>query len=260
MVPLDIASPPWAQISFSFALEISDSLNPNTEYIFAHSNNTVDDPDSPQSNFLKHNKKGKITGINFLARGNSDESDVEDDYQFFVHIHGILMLCAWSIAPFCGIFVARYLKGVLGVWWYRIHVFLMMFVTGFLTFGAFALIYSHSYTPLLSTGVHGKLGLSIVMIMCFQITLGFICDALWSPERKTVPWYDKLHWWVGRIVTLLGLINIYFGIQLYTKIFEEPLSITYTYWISMVLGIGFLIFGQTKFGNDSKSFQTMIKL
>ena len=40
------------------------------------------------------------------------------------------MFIAWGIAPFVGIFIARYLKDLLGVWWYRLHVGIMVGVVG----------------------------------------------------------------------------------------------------------------------------------
>lgn len=259
IVPLDVPPPSWSQLSVSFSLPISESLNGKTSYIFAHSNNSVENPDSPKSPFLKHNKKGLITGINFLESnasytqaGSEDDSDY---LHFIIQVHGILMIIAWSVSPFIGIFVARYLKVVLGVWWYRIHVFLMLFVTGIFTLVAFSLIYSYSKVPLSSTGTHGKLGLSIIIIMVLQIISGFICNMLWSADRKSIPWYDKAHWWVGRIVTVLGIVNVGVGIRLYSDMFNEPVELFHTFLISMVLGVGFLIFGQIKFGQVSKFLQ-----
>jgi hypothetical protein len=261
--PLDVPSPDWAQLSVSFSLPISDNLSGKTDFIFAHSNFSVETPDSPQSTFSKHNKKGIISGIDFLSKNttlsNADfnendfnESVNGDKTHLIIQIHGILMLFAWSISPFIGIFVARYLKRTLGVWWYRIHVFLMFFVTGGFTLSAFALIYSFSQAPLLYSGTHGKMGLIIIMIMILQIILGFICNALWSKARVTIPWYDKAHWWIGRMVTILGIINVSFGIKLYTQMYDEPEAVLYAYWICIVIGVAVLIFGQVRFGQISK--------
>jgi hypothetical protein len=256
--PLDVPSPEWAQLSVSFSLPISDNLSGKTDFIFGHSNFSVENPDSPQSTFSKHNKKGKISGIDFLSKNTTlsnvvpDENVNGDKTHLIIQIHGILMLFAWSISPFIGIFVARYMKKALGVWWYRIHVFLMLFVTGVFTLSAFALIYSFSQVPLLSSGIHGKMGLIIIMTMILQIILGFICNALWSKDRVSIPWYDKAHWWIGRIVTILGIINVSFGIKLYTQMFNEPEAVLYAYWICMVIGVALLIFGQFKFGQISK--------
>lgn len=257
IVPLDVPAPDWSQLSVSFSLPFSESLHEKTDFIFAHSNFSVENPDSPQSPFLKHNKKGKISGIDFLSTnapftdGSFDVDDGEKRH-LIIQIHGILMLFAWSISPFIGIFVARYMKGALGVWWYRIHVFMMLFVTGFFTLAAFALIYSSSDIPLLDTGTHGKMGLSIIIIMVFQIILGFICNALWSKDRVSIPWYDKAHWWIGRIVAILAIINISFGITLYSQMYDEPVGILYAYWICILLGVALLIFGEFKFGQVSK--------
>ena len=60
-------------VSLSFVIRNSVGLSAKSEFIFAHSNKTVEDPDSPRSIFLKHDKKGKITGINYKAKGISGD-------------------------------------------------------------------------------------------------------------------------------------------------------------------------------------------
>eukprot|EP00842_Homolaphlyctis_polyrhiza_P000138 jgi/Hompol1/1124/HPOL_000044-RA len=44
-------------------------------------------------------------------------------YDYILRIHGYLLFFAWTISPAIGIFIARYLKDYLGVWWFRLHVF-----------------------------------------------------------------------------------------------------------------------------------------
>lgn len=46
---------------------------------------------------------------------------VQMDYQKTVMAHGIMMFLAWGIFATTGIFLARYMKGTLGIWWFRGH-------------------------------------------------------------------------------------------------------------------------------------------
>ena len=62
-------------------------------------------------------------------------------------VHGIIMTVAWGVCPFVGIFVARYLKEKLGVWWYRIHVVFMLGGVGGLTIAGFLIKYLTAQPP-----------------------------------------------------------------------------------------------------------------
>ena len=164
------------------------------------------------------------------------------------------MLFAWSVSPFIGIFVARYLKHILGVWWYRIHLFLMLGVTGLFSIAGFVIVYNMNSCSIFMDSAHEKIGLSVIIILIGQIVLGFISNALWTPDRTYIPWWDKVHWWLGRGVFILGIVNISLGINLYMNQYNEPIGILYAYWICIAIGFGFMVFGQIKFGQVRTSF------
>jgi hypothetical protein len=50
--------------------------------------------------------------------------------------------------------------------------------------------------------------------MFLQSAGGIIIDRLWKPTRQSVPWHDKLHWYIGRALFVLSLINIPLGMVL----------------------------------------------
>lgn len=47
-----------------------------------------------------------------------------------------------------------------------------------------------------------------------QVASGIIIDRLWKSDRTTIPWHDKAHWWSGRLLIVLALANIIYGIIL----------------------------------------------
>ncbi|RKO92279.1 hypothetical protein BDK51DRAFT_41381 [Blyttiomyces helicus] len=143
------------------------------------------------------------------------------NYDQLMHAHGIMMAVAWVLAAPLAVLVARYGKSI-GVWWFRIHVALMLCGAFCLTYVAFGLAYSavgqigeHHFDTTDSThGAHVILGLIVVILTGPQTILGFVIDKLWSPSRKTIPWWDMTHWWTGRILGLAAIINVPIGIYL----------------------------------------------
>lgn len=59
------------------------------------------------------------------ASGSAGGFVINNDRQNYVQSHGVLMTIAWLVAAPLGVAVARFGKAKLGVWWFRIHVFLM---------------------------------------------------------------------------------------------------------------------------------------
>ncbi|KAJ3157576.1 hypothetical protein HDU86_003228 [Geranomyces michiganensis] len=141
-------------------------------------------------------------------------------------IHGVLMSIAWLVLAPVAILIARFGKKALGVWWFRLH-FLLLSLCAALTYAAFAVVYRvvadngerhYSYA---ANGIHVILGLMVVILTAPQIFLGILIDKLWTPSRKSVPWWDRLHWWCGRITFLLAEINIPFGIALFYRVDDQ---------------------------------------
>jgi hypothetical protein len=154
VIPLAVTAPTWAKLAFSFRVRLESSITPTSSYIYAYAEGRAQQPDSPSSSFPKHSAFGKIQGVNFLSvvatntTGTSSESSstkpiINTDpssYRLIIQAHGILMFIAWSVAPFLGIFIARYLKDLLGEWWYKLHLFIMLGVTGLLSLISFILM------------------------------------------------------------------------------------------------------------------------
>ncbi|KAJ3155251.1 hypothetical protein HDU89_007442 [Geranomyces variabilis] len=136
--------------------------------------------------------------------------------------HGALLSIAWVILAPVAILVARFGKQALGIWWFRIHMALFLAVVA-CTYTGFALIYtvvkenSNAHYNYQLSGIHVIFGLIIIIVTAPQALLGFVINYLWSAERTSIPWWDRLHWWSGRFLFLVAMINVPFGIALYHK-------------------------------------------
>ncbi|RKO94549.1 hypothetical protein BDK51DRAFT_43165 [Blyttiomyces helicus] len=188
-------------------------------------------PGNPGGALKMHQFKGTASG-NLLdgslayeagaARG-SIISSSGDNYDKLVRAHGLLMTGGWLIAAPLGVFIARFGKATFGVWWFRIHVALMIVGAVGGTYAGFGLVYtavSQNGDPHFSTddptqAAHVVIGLIIIILAGPQSVLGFIIDKLWVPTRKAIPWWDRLHWALGRLVVLAAIINIPLGIATY---------------------------------------------
>ncbi|KAL2913511.1 hypothetical protein HK105_206971 [Polyrhizophydium stewartii] len=153
--------------------------------------------------------------------------------------HGIILVVAWLVCPAAGIFIARYLKFALGVWWFRLHVFFLFVGTGLLTIAGIVLIYLYKAPPHLENP-HEILGFTVGIAMLLQIILGVVSDRLFDPKRTSTPIQDILHWWMGRIVVVLAIVNLFLGLNLYGQ--DYPLDKGYLIALGVVVGVIALAF------------------
>jgi hypothetical protein len=174
VVPLAVPAPAWSKLSFSVRRTLDDSIKTGNTYIYAYGVKKATEIDSPVSHFSRHNAYGKIDGLDFMSQtasqpiveqSSSGQKDPmiasdKDTYRMIIQLHGIFMFVAWLIAPFIGIFIARYLKDALGVYWYRLHLGIMFGGTGVLSLLAFILVVLYGGSPhfddLHVSGIAGK--------------------------------------------------------------------------------------------------------
>ncbi len=159
--------------------------------------------------------------------------------------HGFSLVFAWAVSPFLGIFVARYWKQKLGHWWFRWHVIFMGWITSLVTVVASVLM-CLSVSSGHFNNAHKILGLFVLLAVVFQFFLGIMSDQLWTAQRKTIPWWDKLHWWTGRIILVIALANCHLGLNL----MDATLGWFIAFWAVVGLGFALLLFGQFKYGQQ----------
>ncbi|KAJ3292123.1 hypothetical protein HK104_005547 [Borealophlyctis nickersoniae] len=274
VTPLAHPAPSWATLSFSFRRTIAApaanhrAFTATSAFIWAVGAVKPAKPDDPGAIFAQHTDLGTFGKADFTAaaKGNGSEPVVVEGgesspsakplvalpesltYAKVLFYHGIVMFIAWGVAPFVGIFIARYLKDALGVWWYRLHLGIMFVFVGMGTVAGFALVLVFKRPPHF-VDLHEILGVLIVAGTILQITLGFIANSLYSPDRVHVPWWDKAHWWLGRVITLLAFATIYLGLRKYTAYSDIHLMVwTIIYWAWIAAAFLVMLGGQIQFG------------
>jgi hypothetical protein len=256
------AAPAWATLQCSFTRPISADnsfADSKAQYIWAIGEMSGEDLGQHKANDLG------TQSHNFLQAGLSVEGAAEkgpfinanpETYNLILFVHGVFFL-AWAVAPFIGIFIARYLKDALGEMWYKLHLFIMLGVTGGLSLISLILVVLYKQGPHIST-THECIGATVCALLLVQIIMGFVSNHLWSPDRKSIPWWDKAHWWLGRALVILGLVNIYFGIMDFHQHLDikDHSSVLITSGVIGGLGVLSMLVGQFLYGqvhhlNDS---------
>ncbi|CAJ0651210.1 1208_t:CDS:2 [Entrophospora sp. SA101] len=62
---------------------------------------------------------------------------------------------------------------------------------------------------------HHVIGGALTFCFAVQLLIGAIHHHLYSPERKSIPWWTKVHWWFGRFVVILAFVQIPIGFNLF---------------------------------------------
>ncbi|TPX68084.1 hypothetical protein SpCBS45565_g03379 [Spizellomyces sp. 'palustris'] len=223
-------------------------------------------PPTSATTVPRHTARGTTTG-NLVdgstafsgAQPNGTTSNVVHDAAAntgtLIQAHGVLMFLGWVVLAPMAIVIARFFKPTLGVWWFRLHWALMLLAAGVFTYVGFGLVYhvvgvkGESHFNVKGNGAHVVFGLLIIILSAPQLALGWIIDRLFNPTRNYIPWWDKVHWWLGRIVFLLALINIPFGIALYND--GEEVKRTWPYVVFgalCVLWVGVFAYLQFRVG------------
>ncbi|KAJ3071163.1 hypothetical protein HDU98_005739 [Podochytrium sp. JEL0797] len=128
--------------------------------------------------------------------------------------HGAVMFTAWGVIPYLIVFVARYLKFKLGHWWFILHVGGAVLGTLGGTLAAMLIITVGRGQAVKTSGsTHVVLGSIVIYgVLPLQFILGIVADRMFVPNRKYVPWWDVLHWWLGRFALIATAANIYLGL------------------------------------------------
>ncbi|KAJ3067704.1 hypothetical protein HDU98_009106 [Podochytrium sp. JEL0797] len=230
-----------SKITFSLILPASlFNMNATTSLIYALSSSPPSTPNSPTSPFPVHSTRGVFSlDISKLGTTTSGEPTTTPNVLLY---HGLCMFLAWCILPPVGIFIARYLKERLGHLWYKLHIAIMFF--GIASLMALGLLFVELYIPegaprFSGSTPHGVMGMLIAFGMYpLQIALGYISNSLFDKERNEIPWWDKLHWMVGRLVVVLAVINVCLGLVLY----GAGTGWVVGYWVFVgVVGVGFVV-------------------
>ena len=236
-------------LSFTVCLKDNKKITKGQSFIFAYSFQTPSQPDSASSAFEFHDFYGTFSADFTTASGVSDNSSVvggngpvvkTENYGQIAFVHGVLMWISWILFSTAGIFTARYLKAALPNHWFPIHKFLMGMGGVVVSLVAFIVIYLYK-TPPHFVSNHEKIGITIVVMMIAEAILGWAIDQLYEPSRQSVPLRDQAHWWVGRCILLLAVINVQLGFDLFNeKKLDGGVGVGYVAGNWIVLGLFFV--------------------
>ncbi|KAJ3280806.1 hypothetical protein HDU79_011332 [Rhizoclosmatium sp. JEL0117] len=234
-------------IVFSFTVPLSDtrfiSTKASSQFIYALSDTPPTTPEDPASSFSKHSLYGGLV-LDVSTLGSTVTLSPSKIRVDLVFLHGILMFFAWGVIPPGAIFMARYLKESMN-YWYHWHKYLFLFGVGALSIGGLVAVEMHKSegASRFFTSNHGIIGTVVVFIgYPLQMLLGFISNALYDEERKSVPWYDQLHHWTGRIIMVLVLVQMQLGLDLYGA--STGVIAAFWCWVVLILCCVFGFIGE----------------
>ena len=214
------------------------------DLIWAFSASPVTDENSP----VVHDKYGTIKVNLFSDSAVSVSGGINTTTLYLVH--GILMILAWSLLIPGGIFVARFTKQALGVWWFRLH-WGSMLLGLFFTIVGFALAVSAKTTRHF-TGVHNAMGLTVFIVAILQTVLGQWINVRFDPKRTEIPWSDRVHWYMGRLLYLAALVNVFLGIFAYKGTDNSSRVILFVVnGILVMLAIASVGYGSYRYGGQT---------
>ena len=124
-------------------------------------------------------------------------------------LHAAMMGVAWLVAAPAGAIVARYFKH-LGALWFDAHRLLQGVTVGASLFGgAIALGILHPY--LSNLGLHGKLGILVLLLTCAQPVNAYFRPAKSAGQPRAA--WKRLHTVVGWATVAGGAFNCFVGVR-----------------------------------------------
>ncbi|KAF5198452.1 Cytochrome b561 and domon domain-containing protein [Thalictrum thalictroides] len=138
----------------------------------------------------------------------SGQLTTERPYTTLRRVHGILNMIGWGIIMIIGAMAARYLKQWDPIWFYS-HSSIQLL--GFFM-GVSGVILGFVVEDSLNASVdrHKTIGMFILILGCLQVIAFLVRPGKEAKVRKYWNWY---HYIVGRILIVLAVINIFYGIH-----------------------------------------------
>ncbi|XP_010906737.2 cytochrome b561 and DOMON domain-containing protein At3g25290 [Elaeis guineensis] len=154
------------------------------------------------------NAKGTLNVVSGQSSGGGTDSRLKEK-----NIHGILNAVSWGILLPIGAIIARYLKAFksLDPAWFYLHVLcqLIGYALGVTGWGIGLNLGSKSKGVRYTT--HRNLGISLFSLATLQITALFLRP---KKDHKYRAYWNIYHQVVGLAIILLGIINVFRGLQI----------------------------------------------
>ncbi|KAJ3292416.1 hypothetical protein HDU79_001442 [Rhizoclosmatium sp. JEL0117] len=263
------AKPSEKAIQFAFEVPLSrfaQSVDKPVDLIFGASNSAPPNPADASSVLTKHSLAGVFvldmsgsasspspssatnsispsTGATATTTTTNNSTSTTSTTNLIL-IHALCMFFAWTVVLPGGIFLARYLKYTIGPNWFLSHGAIMLLV-GLLSIGGLIAIQLNktSGESRFFASTHGIIGTLIVLFLYpLQMALGVTTQQKFDPARSSIPVLDKSHWWTGRTIALLAIINIHLGLS--RNNCSIGWFVGFYLWILVVLLVGFAFIGE----------------
>ncbi|KAI8828707.1 hypothetical protein BJ741DRAFT_625338, partial [Chytriomyces cf. hyalinus JEL632] len=253
---LNGTAPAWASIAVSVTRPIAASADgvplsigleatPNT-FIFSWSDEVLIFGENGAIGLTPHGAnrygvKGRITmgssGIIALPAGMSRAT--------MVLIHALIMCISLVLLPPIGIFFAMYMREKMGSSWVAVHIGIMVGGVGLLSIiGAILAFLFKPGSPFSS--LHHIAGVAIIVLILFQIVMGFVAKAGYSPIASTSPIISQIHRYFGFLLYIVVIpVQIYLGFSEYKTALgiTAPIYLIAVPAVFGVIGIGMLLTG-----------------
>ncbi|KAL4898180.1 hypothetical protein BDV59DRAFT_166343 [Aspergillus ambiguus] len=170
--------------------------------------------DSGRDTFLLPN----LVGINFdTMRYNGMGNRFRDmpQYHTIIVAHGVIATIVFLGLVPLSVLIIRYYSRWSPFWAFKLHVWCQV-LTLLLTTVAFVLGWFAVGPERKLTNPHHGIGLAIYVMVVFQVFWGWWLHRVESKrQRYHVPFKLVIHRWLGRILAILGLVQIPLGLTLY---------------------------------------------
>ncbi|KAK7349454.1 hypothetical protein VNO77_06833 [Canavalia gladiata] len=189
-----------SRLYMAFQLQTSQPLS---RLIYAFGPNGIF-PSAPSFALTQHQDKVSIT-LNYATGSSASEIP----YMNLKRSHGVLNILGWGILIIMGAIVARYFKEWDPFWFYfHASVQSLGFVLGVI--GVISGLVLNNQLRI-DVSLHKALGIIILVLACLQI-MAFVA----RPKKvsKTRKYWNIYHHNMGRILIILAIANIFYGIQL----------------------------------------------
>ena len=163
--------------------------------------------------------------LTFICTGMGNRFFTMTGYHALVRAHGILAAITFLGLVPAAIMLARF-YGRSPFWALRLHIWLQV-LTFLLTTVLFILGFFAVGPTRSLTNPHHGIGVAIYVLIILQVFGGWMVHKKeYKKRRLHIPMKVMLHHWFGRIIALLGLIQIPLGLTLYGS--PKELFILYT--------------------------------
>jgi hypothetical protein len=187
----------------------------------------VEGPDSPALLFYQCEAHSVMSGIINVFGGTPVTTEASDT-AMFVTAHAALMTIAFSLLIPLGVMTSAFLPHQLVTAWLPIHISIQVLAASCMFAGFGVILYVLSDTGIghfnhatisVTNYCHSIFGMIIISLVVLQIGLGALSDAWWRIQfwRKGSiplpgPFPEKVHWWLGRSLVLLSVIQVFLGL------------------------------------------------